>query len=695
MSPNFAHQTQGQTEAAVPCRKPTNPETSPVRTGRRDVSSGLPTGGDSWELSDEPVDRDVLTNDRRIVRLRGISPDDRAGLAALYERASARSRYLRFFSAAVSASPEIARLTRAHDSAHRVVVAEHAGTIIAVASYERLSDERAEIAILVEDQWQEHGVGTLLIEMLSAAARHDGISELVGDVLISNRQMLGVTAGLGPIAPRAAAVDRGVLQIRIPTLPGDAAVEASLSRERAAEKQSLHPLFTPSTVAIVGASRTQGAVGHEVVRALIAAGFQGRIYPVNPAADSIAGLPAAASVQAIGEPVDLAVIAVPPAAVPRVVAECAAAGVGAAVVLTATIPGAEPDPSDSLARMVQNARAEGMRLVGPNCIGVINTDPEVRLAATFAASRPATGHLAVASQSGAVGIAILEAATRAGIGISSFVSLGNKADVSSNDLLSYWHDDVSTDAIAMYVESFGNPRRFAQLARAVARRKPVLVVKSARSTSGVRAGASHTAAAAAPDVAVDTLLAQAGVIRCDTLGDLLDTARVLTGQPLPLGNRVAVIGNAGGLNILAADAAEGANLAVAPLPATVQQQLAAQARHPAGVDNPVDLGADVEPETLASAIRVVAASGAVDALVVSCVATLNNNITALLAAVAEAADDVSMPIVTIAVGLSDPPPSLGRRKVPVFPRPEEAVRALGRACWYATWRASNPGSRPR
>jgi len=325
---------------------------------------------------------------------------------------------------------------------------------------------------------------------------------------------------------------------------------------------------------------------------------------------------------------------------------------------------------------------------------VINTDPQVRLAATFAASRPAAGRLAVASQSGAVGIAILEAATQAGIGISSFVSLGNKSDVSSNDLLSYWHDDLSTDAIAMYVESFGNPRRFAELARAVARHKPVLVVKSARSASGGRAGVSHTAAAAAPDVAVDVLLAHAGVIRCDTLGDLLDTARVLTGQPLPLGDRVAVIGNAGGLNILAADAAEAANLAVTPLPATVQQQLTAQARHPAGVDNPVDLGADVEPDALASAIRAVAASGAADAFVVSCVATLNNDITALLTAVAEAADDVSVPIVTIAVGLSDPPPSLGRRKVPVFPRPEEAVRALGRACRYATWRRSNPGSRP-
>ena len=658
------------------------------------MSGGRPAGdAGSNARSDEPVDRDVLTNDRRIVRLRSIGPDDRAGLAALYERASVRSRYLRFFSAGVSISPEIARLTRAHDSGHRVVVAEHAGTIIAVASYERLSAEQAEIAILVDDRWQGHGVGTLLIEMLAAEARHVGISELVGDVLVSNRPMLGVTAALGPVVPRPTGADRGVLQILIPTLPGAAAVEASLSRERAAERQSLRPLFTPSAVAVVGASRNRGAVGHEVVRALKAAGFHGRIYPVNPAADSIAGLPAAESVQAIGEPVDLAVIAVPPAAVQTVVAECAAAGVGAAIVLTATIPGAETDPADSVARMVQNARAAGMRLVGPNCIGVINTDPEVCLAATFAASRPAAGHLAVASQSGAVGIAILEAATRAGIGISSFVSLGNKADVSSNDLLSYWYDDISTEAIAMYVESFGNPRRFAQLARAVARRKPVLVVKSARSKSGGRAGASHTAAAAAPDIAVDALLAQAGVIRCDTLGDLLDTARVITGQPLPLGDRVAVIGNAGGLNILTADAAEAANLAVTPLPAAVQQQLAAHARHPAGVDNPVDLGADVEPDTLASAIRAVAASGAADAFVVTCVATLNNDITALLAAVAEAADVVSVPIVTIAVGLSDPPPSLGRRKVPVFPRPEEAVRALGRAWWYAAWQQSNPGGR--
>ncbi|HEY5845986.1 MAG TPA: GNAT family N-acetyltransferase, partial [Microlunatus sp.] len=394
---------------------------------REDMSGGRPEAGDTGEYSDEPVDRDVLTNDRRIVRLRSFVSEDHAGLTALYERASARSRYLRFFSAGVSTSPEVARLTRAHDAAHRVIVAEHAGTIIAVASYEQLSAEQAEMAILVDDLWHGHGVGTLLLEMLAAVARHAGIGELVGDVLVSNKHMLGVTAGLGTLVPRASEADRGVLQVRIPTLPGDAAVAASLSRERAAERQSLRPLFTPSAVAVVGASRNPGAVGHEVVRALQAAGFRGRIYPVNPAAGSIAGLPATASVQDIREPIDLAVIAVPAAAVATVVAECATAGVGAAVVLTALTSNPETD-GDSVARMVQNARAGGMRLVGPNCIGVINTDADVRLAATFAASSPTAGHLAVASQSGAVGIAILEAATRAHIGISSFVSLGNKAD---------------------------------------------------------------------------------------------------------------------------------------------------------------------------------------------------------------------------------------------------------------------------
>jgi acyl-CoA synthetase (NDP forming) len=333
-------------------------------------------------------------------------------------------------------------------------------------------------------------------------------------------------------------------------------------------------------------------------------------------------------------------------------------------------------------------------LVGPNCIGLINTDPSIRLNATFASSTPTPGHLAVASQSGAVGIAILDSAERSGVGISTFVSLGNKIDVSTNDLLAYWYDDLATQAVALYVESFGNPRRFSWLARALSTRKPILAVKSGRSAGGRRAGSSHTAAAAAPDVAVDTLFRQAGVLRMDTLGELLDAARLLTEQPLPAGDRVAIVGNAGGLNILAADAAAAAELQVVELSATLQREFAGIAPHLAGVSNPVDLGADAPADTIGRAVRALASSDEVDALVITLVATGTNDLATALEAVSRAADDQPrLPIVAVVVG-GDAPLKLGRGNLPVYDVPEDAVRSLGHACSYARWRREPTGSKP-
>ena len=291
-------------------------------------------------------------------------------------------------------------------------------------------------------------------------------------------------------------------------------------------------------------------------------------------------------------------------------------------------------------------------------------------------------------------MAILDSAERSGVGISTFVSLGNKIDVSTNDLLSYWYDDVTTRAVALYVESFGNPRRFTWLARALSTRKPILAVKSGRSVGGRRAGTSHTAAAAAPDVAVDSLFRQAGVLRMNTLGELLDTARLLTEQPLPAGDRIAIVGNAGGLNVLAADAAAAAKLQIVELSAALQQALADAAPHLAGVSNPVDLGADAPPATIGRAIRALASSGEADALVVTLVATRTNDLPGALAALTEAADDQPhLPIVAVVVG-ADSPLKLGRGNLPVYELPEDAVRSLGHACRYARWRREPAGSKP-
>ncbi|MEV4141594.1 GNAT family N-acetyltransferase [Dactylosporangium sp. NPDC049742] len=623
---------------------------------------------------------DCLTTDGRIVRLRTIRPQDAPALLALHQRLSPASRYLRFFSAGTALDGEVRRLTRPSGPDHVHLLVEERGSVLAAGSYERVDATRADFALVVDDDHHGEGLGTLLLEHLAAAARRTGITDLVGDVLPCNAAMLRVSGNLAPGVGRRLEADAGTLQIRVPTLPDEAALAAVGLRDRTAAHHSLRPLLAPASVAVIGAGRRAGGIGHEVLAALRAGGYTGALHAVNPHAAQVCGVAAHPSITAIGGAVDLAVIAVPAAAVPEVVRQCGTAGVRAAIILTA---GIEPATQ---AALVRQARRHGMRILGPNCLGVVNTDPAVRLTATFAPAPPVPGGLAVASQSGAIGVAILDATADCGIGISSFVSLGNKTDISSNDLLSYWADDPATRAVALYVESFGNPRRFAWIARALASRKPVLAVKSGRSEGGRRAGASHTAAVAAPDTAVAALFEQAGVIRTDTLGELLDTARVLADQPLPTGNRLAVVGNAGGLNVLAADAAPAAGLTV--------PTLALPGRTPAGV-NPVDLGAQATAETMSGAIRAVARSGEVDLLVVTFVSTRTNDTPATIAAIAAAADDCPhLPVAVVVVGAPDMPRTLGARKVPVFDLPEPAVLAMGRAARYAAWRREPVGNRP-
>jgi acyl-CoA synthetase (NDP forming)/GNAT superfamily N-acetyltransferase len=640
---------------------------------------------------DEGVD--ALLMDGRIVQVRPVRERDIQALTGLYSRASPRSRYLRFFTAGISIDHEVQRLVIPSDD-HVALVAEHDGLAVGVASYEILSSTQAEIAILVDDAWQGDGIGSLLIEHLAAVARRSGIRELVGDVLASNVTMLRASASLAPGIARDHGEDPEVVRVHIPTQPDERALAAAGVRDRTAEHNSLRPLLAPASVAVIGVSRSRSGVGYEILQAILAAGFTGRTYPVNPQAKTIDGLDCYPSVGAIPGQVDLVIVAVPASRVEQVIEECGAAHVGAAVILSAGFAETGPSGAVTESQLLASARRHDLRVVGPNCIGVINTDPFVCLNATFAPNSPAPGHLGVASQSGAVGIAILDSAERSGVGISTFVSLGNKIDVSTNDLLSYWYDDLTTQVVALYVESFGNPRRFTWLARALSTRKPILAVKSGRSTGGRRAGTSHTAAAAAPDVAVDTLFRQAGVLRMDTLGELLDAARLLTEQPLPAGERVAIVGNAGGLNVLVADAAGAAGLQVVELSATLQHEFADVSPHLAGVTNPVDLGADAPPTTIGRAVRALGSSGEADALVVTLVATRTNDLPGALAALSDAADtQPHLPIVAVVVG-GESPLKLGRGNLPVYQLPEDAVRALGHACRYARWRREPTGSKP-
>jgi len=616
---------------------------------------------------------DMLTADGHIVTLRPVRDTDAAALTDLYLNATEQSLHLRFFSLGTSQiADEVARLTRRAATDHHAVLAQDRGCVIGVASYERLDDPTtAEFAVLVADAWHGRGVGTLLLEQLAADARRRGIEELIGDVLVGNTMMLRVAAGVAASIKH----DSGTAVVRVPTALSDHAIAAQDARERLAEEHSLRPLLAPHSVAVVGAGRSPGGIGHEVLRNIATHGFTGRVYAVNPHAAEVAGCLSAPTVSALPETVDLVVVAVPAPAVASVLHDAGACGVRAAVILTA---GFSETGNEALQReLLGIARGYGMRLVGPNCLGVLNSDPSIRMAATFASDLPSgEGGLAVATQSGAVGIAVLDHAHRAGLGVSTFVSLGNKADISGNDLLSYWFDDPATRAVALYLESFGNPRKFARVARAVARRKPVLAVKGGRSVGGQRAGASHTAAAASPVVAVDSLFAQAGVIRVDGLGELLDTARMLVDQPLPAGDRVGIVGNAGGLNVLAADAAEAAGLTVPDI-------------------SPIDLGAGATPAALGRAIRELASVGGLDAVVAIFGATRSNDPPEAVAQIAAATDDFpDLPVAAVLVGLPEPPAFLGKRRAPVYPLPEQAMRALGHAAGYAAWQQRPLGQRP-
>jgi len=485
---------------------------------------------------------DALAADGGIITIRPVRPADRRALARLYDDATTDSLRLRFFAVPGSGAlaAEVDRLCQPESDRHLAVLALEGEQLVGVASSERTDEAgRAEFSLFVADAQRGRGIGTLLLEHLAARARRHGITELVGEVLPDNIAMLRAARDLS--ARAWSRFDDGVVDVGLSTAGDEAAESAVDTRDRTAERASLRALLTPASVAVVGAGHRPGGVGHETARALRAYGFTGALYAVNRSGAPVADIPVYRSVRRLPAPIDLMVIAVPADQVAAVLADGATVGVRAAVVLSAGFGEAGPDGRRRQQELVRLARDHGIRLVGPDCVGVINTDPRVRLDASFAPAAPPPGGLAVAAQSGAVGIALIDDAIRAGHGISTFVSLGNKADVSGNDLIAYWYDDPATQAVALYLESFGNPRKFARTVRALARRKPVLALKSGRSGAGQRAGASHTAAAAAPAATVDALFAQAGVVRPDSLGDLLDAARMLTGQPLPTGRRLAVV----------------------------------------------------------------------------------------------------------------------------------------------------------
>jgi acetyl coenzyme A synthetase (ADP forming)-like protein len=650
---------------------------------------------------------DVVLLDGGTVHLRPARPTDADRLLDLYSRLSDESLYLRFFSPVTAPiALDLEHLTDLDYDRQFSLVAELGDELIAIARYTRAAGtgDVAEVAFTVDDRQQGRGVGSVLLEHLAAIAREHGVRRFVAMTMVSNTRMLGVFADAGFAVDRA--FDGATVDVSFDIEPTEASVGAQRQREHVSEARSVARLLAPTSIAVVGASRRKDSIGNAVLRNLLAGDFQGPVHPVNPSATFVAGVQAHPTVAAIPGPVDLAVVCVPAAHVPAVVDDCVSKGVAGLVVISAGFAEVGAERGNAERQLVEVARRNGMRMIGPNCMGIANTRGDVAMDATFAPVAPLAGRVGFATQSGGLGIALLARSAELGLGISTFVSLGNKADVSGNDLLQYWDEDPDTDVILLYLESFGNPRKFARLARRISRHKPIIAVKSGRTAAGARATSSHTAALATPDVAVDALFAQAGVIRVDTLEELFDTAAVVLHQPLPPGRRVAIVTNGGGPGILAADACMAAGLDVAELTEEIQATLRTFVSPDASVRNPVDLVASASAEIYRRTLDVLLASAEIDAVLVIFVPPLvtraDDVATAICAAGAHAGDK---PVVACFLGHSGTLDMLegadggaavddGVRRVPTFAFPEAAAAALGRVAAHQEWRLQHDGEVP-
>ncbi|MGD0982459.1 MAG: GNAT family N-acetyltransferase [Acidimicrobiales bacterium] len=660
---------------------------------------------------------DVLLSDGRTARLRAIRPVDGPALRAFGSRLSRETVYFRFFAPRREISDEeITHLVTVDYQDRLALVAVVDGELVAVARYDRLptaagevppgfatgtpprSDQdaagQAEVAFVVRDDHQGRGLGTVMLEHLASAAVARGIGSFVADVLPDNHRMIGVFRSAG--FHEDVLLDSGVVRVTLGLAAQPEYIERVEEREWTAAVRSIEHVLRPTAIAVIGAGPEPGSADHDIVGNLLAGGFTGAIYPVNPQAEPVEGLRAYASVSDIPGGVDLALLAVPAQQMAEVVHECGVKGVRGLVIVTSGEETPEVRWTSTDRALVELARNFGMRLVGPGSMGVINTCAQVRMNATFAEHAPPPGRVAFSSQSGGLGIALLGELTARGLGISSFASLGNKADVSGNDLLRFWEGDSETGVILLYLESFGNPRKFSRIARRVAHKTPIVAVKSARTASGLR-GVHTRVAGAVPDQATDALFRQAGVIRVQTLEELLDVADVLVNQPLPAGRRVAIVGNAGGCGVLAADACESHGLEVHELAPETQSRLLGVVSHGAAVGNPVDLVASANAEEYRSVLEILFADADIDVVLVTFTPPVLVGAHDIAEAVARAGAIGTKPVLANFIATDQTLQALraGPRHVPWFADPESAARAVARIAQYGEWVARPEGTVPR
>ncbi|MGW9024641.1 bifunctional acetate--CoA ligase family protein/GNAT family N-acetyltransferase [Streptomyces sp. NPDC055722] len=668
---------------------------------------------------------DVVLRDGGTARIRPITADDAERLVSFYEQVSDESKYYRFFAPYPRLSAKDVHRFTHHDFVDRVgLAATVGGEFIATVRYDRIGSDgmaasapadEAEVAFLVQDAHQGRGVASALLEHIAAVARERGIRRFAAEVLPANTKMIKVFTDAGYQQKRS--FEDGVVRLEFDLEPTDRSLAVQRAREQRAEARSVQRLLAPGSVAVIGAGRTPGGVGRSVLDNLRSGGYTGLLYAVNGALPEgqkeLAGVPAHRSVRDIAEPVDLAVVAVPAEHVPEVVAECGEHGVQGLVVVSAGYAESGPDGRERQRELVRQARSYGMRIIGPNTFGIINTSPQVRLNASLAPEMPRPGRIGLFAQSGAIGIALLSRLHRRGggvtgsTGVSTFVSSGNRADVSGNDVLQYWYEDADTDVALMYLETIGNPRKFNRLARRTATAKPLVVVQGARHGGAPQGHAVR--ATRLPHATVSALLRQAGVIRVDTITELVDAGLLLARQPLPAGPRVAILGNSESLGLLTYDACLTEGLR--PLP-------------------PLDLTTEATAEDFHRALAAALADDTCDAVVVTAIPAVGErsprDVELAEALRSAAATAPAKPVLVVHVELggiaealsaavstspqaqrggiprpAERPPAAVQapeeaRLIPAYPAAERAVRALAEAVNYGQWRrdAADPGRVP-
>jgi acetate---CoA ligase (ADP-forming) len=621
---------------------------------------------------------DVILRDGSTLRLRPPEQEDASQLLELFRGLSLESLHLRFHGMP-ALTPALADRFLEPDWVERgaligTLAGANGARVVAVATYDRLRDPtKAEVSFVVADDMQGRGVGTRLLEQLADIAGSHGVERFVAMVLPENVAMLRVFSDAGFDVVRR--LDPATYELELAITPTEAYRARVDERDHAAVVASLRPFFEPSSVAVLGASARPGTIGGELFRNIVGGGFQGAAIPINREGHAVAGIEGYTSIEEIPSRIDLAVVCLPAELVLEASEAALRKGVNALCVISAGFAELGPDGAELQERLLAIVRTHGARLIGPNCLGVSST--AVHLNATFAPHAFPPGPIGFSSQSGALGLALLEEAGGRRLGFSSFVSVGNKADVSSNDLLEYWEDDAATSVVLLYLESFGNPRRFGRIARRVARTKPILAMKSGVTSAGSRAASSHTAALTGSEAAVSALFRQAGVTRCATLEELVDLASLLSTQPATRGRRVAILTNAGGLGILCADACDGAGLELPQLSEVTQAAFGSVLPAEASSVNPIDMLGSASAELYERALPLVLGDQAVDAVIVIFVPAARVAVAEVASAISRAGAGSEKPVLPVLMSAERVPGS--------FAYPESAARALGRAAERAEW----------